>query len=234
VGWSRTIDPEAGFATAAAVLITLALSVVAAALMGLAVAELKRARSDLVRLKLQAALDGAQRAAVLPVLQNGKAARLAWRLQTPAGEAQMLAEPEAAKLGLAAAAQDSAVISRLGAEDAAAVKERLEALAAAPSRRVAIADLDDAPRWRACAGSVLSRYGRASAASLPAAAPPASRDFAWRLGEVWRMRATAGGWSDDRLVRFTGDPRAPVAVIDRTFTREQRGTGPCDGLFATR
>ncbi|MFZ4608075.1 MAG: hypothetical protein ACOYM5_17665, partial [Caulobacter sp.] len=119
----------------------------------------------------------------------------------------------------------------LGGASIGAIRARLRALALSGADASEIPRLAAAPLWRACAPSLMSPYGQATALSLPASAQPAPGRFAWRAGEVWRLRALApDGWADDRIVRLTGDSQHPAAIIERVLVRGQRGGEPC-GIF---
>ena len=226
---SRADAGDNGWATASAVVFSMALALTASALSGLASAELRSARTGLDRLHAEYALDGAQKAAVIAVLETDKTVRLHWSLSTDDGQFEVLAEPEAAKLGLAAAAAlDDKALAKLGVTDGAALRDRL---AAASGKDTPVPDLDSAPLWRACAPSVVSPFGEGKDLALAGPATPNQLKFDWRLGEVWRLRVKgAAGWVDDRLVRFVGDPLRPAAIMERSFTRQSREPS-CDAAF---
>jgi hypothetical protein len=230
VAWSSLNDAESGFATPAAAAASLAIALMAAAVMTAGVSELRFARADLRRSQADYALAGAQTRAALSVLQAGNSGRLLW---SPTGAAEALAEPEAAKLDLAHAVQlDDATLAKFGVSDAGPLRDRLAALGRADAAEIVGADA--APLWRACARSVISPYGSASKLQLAtASSPAASTGMQWRIGEVWRIRVVlAGGWVDDRVVRFTGDPNQPAAVVERRMTRGEQEGNRCDALFA--
>ena len=228
------IDPrDGGYATASAITVAMAIALTATALTALATAELKGARGGLTRLQAEYALAGDQQAAAVTVLETSKAVRLRW---TEAGEAatvEVLAEPELAKVGYkAAAALDDSKLARLGVQDPAALRERLTAELADPEDRRPVAELDAAPLWRACAASLVSRWGAGGALAFAKADKPDGRRFSWRLAEVWRLRiARPDGWTDDRIVRFTGDPLRPAAVVRRRFSREGEADRQCETAF---
>jgi hypothetical protein len=159
----------------------------------------------------------------------GGEGRLRW---IPQGTVEALAEPEAAKVDMAHAAQwDESTMVRLGVADAAQLRARLAALA--DSEAAAIATADAAPTWRACARSLISPYGSASAPQSAKASSPSGASINWRIGEVWRIRvALANGWVDDRIVRFTGDLTHPAAVVGRRLMRGDAEGERCDALFA--
>jgi hypothetical protein len=201
------------------------LALTASALMALSTTEQRSARQSLGRLHTEYALDNAQNAAVLEVFETGKAARLQWRLSIDDGEFDALAEPEAAKLSLAAAATlDDKSLLELGVSDAAALRRRLSV---AEDAETPVEDLDASGLWRACAPSLISHFGQAKDLALKAPGPPGQLAFDWRLGEVWRIRITdKDGWADERLVRFVGDAMRPAAVIQRHL-HHQHGDTRC-------
>ncbi|MFZ4607640.1 MAG: hypothetical protein ACOYM5_15435, partial [Caulobacter sp.] len=93
-----------GYATAAAALTALALSLVVSAVMGASLTDLRASKAALARTRTEANLDGVQQAAVVAVLETGQAKRLRWFIPSAEGPVEVLAEPEAAKLSLVAAA----------------------------------------------------------------------------------------------------------------------------------
>ena len=134
------------------------------------------------------------------------ATRLRWSLSALAGHVDVLAEPEAAKAGYAVAAElTDGELAKLGVADPTAFRARLNGESSSDGV-IPIQDLDAAALWQACAPSLISRYGQSETLALAAPQAPNARRFAWRAGNVWRIRvASPDGWSDDRLVRFTGD-----------------------------
>lgn len=231
-GSSAPDRADAGYATAAAALTALALSLVVSAVMGASLTDLRAARAALDRTRAEAALDGAQQMAAAALLDDGAPTRLRWLVPTSSGAVEILAEPEAPKLALAAAADLSdADLRALAPGNAAALRPRLRALALAGASAADIGRLGATPLWRSCAASLISPYGRGQSLALSAAATPSQGRFSWRAGEVWRLRALApDGWADDRIVRLTGDAEHPAAIIERVFVRGQRGGEPC-GTF---
>lgn len=220
---------DGGYATAAAALTALALSLVVSAVMGASLTDLRRSRAALARTRTEATLDGVQQVAVLAVLETGQSARLRWFVPTEEGPVEVLAEPEAPKLGLIAAADlaDGDLLG-LGGGAVSSIQARLRALALSGAGAADIAELAATPLWRACAPSLISPYGQADQLALSPAWQPATGRFSWRAGEVWRLRALSpDGWADDRIVRLTGDAEHPAAIIERVLVRGQRGGEPC-------
>ncbi len=179
-----------GYATAAAAMIALALSLVVSAVMGAALTDLRASKTALQRARIEALLDGVQQAAVVGVLETGAPRRLRWFVPTGQGAIEVLAEPEAAKLSLRSAAElsDDDLIG-LGSSNAASIRARIRAMALAGGSADGVSRLTAMPLWRACASSMISPYGQATSLSLQAANPPTLGRFSWRAGEVWRLRA---------------------------------------------
>lgn len=225
---------EAGYATPAALVFSLALALVAAALVARSSMMLRLSRADLERTRIVYALDGAHLAAAATVIRAGDGGPYRWAFSTDAGWVEALAEPEAEKLGLAQASQLSdQVFAAFEVADAEALRDRLSA-AANQEASVEIEDLDAARLWKACAGRLISVYGTRSAWHRPAPSEPRPGDDpAWRVAETWRIRLTTqAGWRDDRIVRFTGDAHHPVAVVTRKLSRSDRGDETCDEILA--
>jgi hypothetical protein len=221
---TTSLEPDDGFATPAAAAVSLALALVAAALTTAAVSELRSAHADLVRTQDDYALDAAQTRAALGLIATTSSGRLRWTL--PDG-GEVLAEPEADKLDLADAAKlDDATLARLGVSDPDGLRRRLADLGGADAADVGLADA--APLWRACARSIVSPLGTATKILYAPAAMPSSSGVDWRIGQVWRIRTAL---ADDRIVRFTGTPLDPAAVIERKVTQGGQETERCDGIF---
>ena len=223
---------DAGYATAGAIAVSMALALTASALGAYATAQLADARSGLKRLQAEYALDGAQQLAAVTLMKTSKLVRFRWSFSTDDGRrVEVLAEPEAAKLGWDMAIKlDEAVLTRTFAlTDTPALKNRLKAALAEPAKRTPTQSLDEAPLWQACAPAVFSRYGMGKALVLPKPQAPDQQQLSWRMGEVWRVRvASEAGWTDDRVVRLTGNPVHPVAVIESRFFRSGGGEGSCE------
>jgi len=225
---------EAGYATPLALVVALALSLVSVAMVTRSTMLLRQARADLDRARAEHALDGAQLEAAASIIRSGAGSAYRWALATDVGWTEVVAESEREKLSLAAAADlPDATLERLGVTDPAGLKVRLTAAAAAD--RIDVAALDDALLWRACAPAVMSGLGARQALTWPVYAEPSlgQKDPAWRVGEAWRVRiTTSAGWRDDRIVRFTGDARHPVAVVARRLSRSDGGQNRCDAIMA--
>jgi len=224
---------EDGYATPAALVLCLGFAMIAAALAARGLHGLALARTELERSRLAATLDGAQLLAAATVIRSGAAGPFAWRLSSEQGWLRAEAEREADKAGLAAAAEAEDLFEALGVADRAALQGRLAAAATA-ARPVDIAALD-AAAWRSCASGVVSQMGEAQAVTYVGAAAPTTapqRPADWRIGEVWRIQvATPAGWRDERIVRFTGDARRPVAIVARRLTRAAGDGAECATLL---
>ena len=224
---------ERGYATASAIAISMALAMVASAVTGLSAAELESARGGLARLASEAELEGAQNAAVTAVLSSGQSTRLRWSLPTGLGAVDVLAEPEALKTSYADAAKATdAQLARMGVGDPGPLRGRLAA-DVDPTDITPTRDLDASTIWRICAPSRISRFGETKLGALGPAQTPDGRRFSWRAGDVWRIRvASSDGWSDDRLVRFSGDAIHPAAIVERRLSRQGTADRQCDTIFA--
>jgi len=225
---------DAGFATPAAAMVSLAIVLVAVALTASGVSGLRLARVDLDRAVDELALDAGQQAATSSLLATGSGARFAWAVSVPGGAARVLAESEAAKFGLAdIAGLDDATLRKLGVTDASALHARLTGLASAgAAQELNLASADVSPLWRGCARSAISPYGSAKTLTLPKATAPTSGPFTGHPGEVWRILVTStDGWTDERVVRFTGDRYDPWGIVYRRFYRGGQGAYRCEAAL---
>lgn len=227
-------DNDGGYATVAAVCFSLALGLMATALVQQAAAEYNFARSDLVRSQSEYALAAAQQSAALTVLTSAGAGPFHWRLQDGFRGSDVIAEPERLKLALASAATvDEGQFERLGVKDARALKVRLVQLAT--FRKVSgdqIEALDSAQVWRSCARSLISSDGASDRLPLRQAVEPEPGAQTFHVGELWRMVVRLpNGWSDERLVRFTGNPSRPMATVERRLGRRRAQSTRCDLLL---
>ena len=132
---------------------------------------------------------------------------------------------------------DNAALETLGVTEPDRLRDQLKRAAATNSlSEEDLAAASPAPTWRDCAGSVLSSYGQAEKASVPAASPPSfpsDQTEGSRSGEIWRIRVSDNkGWADDRIVRLNGQPDHPAIILDRRFYRRAKGGDPCDHVFA--
>lgn len=229
---------DGGYATPAALVVCLALSLVGIAMVVRSVAVLRLARSDLEITQVTYALAGAQLEAAAAVVRTSKRGPYHWTFTTDLGWVEAWAEPERDKLSLAAAAElGDEVLSAFGVKDPAQLRAKLKAADGGQGVTPAdVSELDEAPAWRKCAPSLVSPYGEAKTPALAAYATPSTgpgpEPQSWRIGEPWRVAVTtAAGWRDDRIVRFTGDASRPAAVVARRFKRESVDGGQCESLL---
>lgn len=220
-----------GFATPAAVGVSLALAITVTAVMIRSTAELRRARADFERTRAEYALDGAVAAAEIAVLQSRPAERYAWTLSDDLGVFEVLAEAEAPKLALAKGdALNDTRLTRLNVRDAAELRTRLSDLSKSTIAALDIASADVAPEWRTCGPSLISAWGLQSEPHLAPSTAPDNASGVIRLGEVWRIRTRSEqGFTDDRIVRFTGDALHPAGLVARRFYRAKKGD-TCDSF----
>ena len=225
---------QAGYATVAALGVSLAVALLAGALVLRGVSALKLARADYRRSQAEYALSGEQLLAATKVVNSSGAGRLAWSASGLDGlDVTVLAEPEGPKLSLAAAAvlEDKA-LTLLGAADPGEARGRLTALDPVGATPDQIEAADTGAGWRACAVSAISPWGRAEDLHLGPAQAPNREPGGARAGQVWRIRATSSdGWSDERIVRLIGRTEAPSAVIWRRFGRETGKGVTCDKII---
>lgn len=231
---------DEGYATAAALMVSLAVAILAAALVMRGVAALKLARADFRRSQAEYALSGAQALALAQVLNTAGAGRLAWSMGgLDEASIQVLAEAEAPKLRLeAAGGLDETILARLGAAEPDQARRRLAVLDGQAATPDQIEDADYSPAWRACAASAISPWGAARTLALHPTQAPVRETGGARAGQVWRLRAsTHDGWTDERIVRLIGRAKSPGGMIWRRFEKRagkdlQCGTtleAPADG-----
>jgi len=222
-----------------ALVICLAIALVATALTARALMTLRLARADLERARAEYALDGAQLSASLVVLEQTGSGRLRWAMQAADETYDVLAEPEALKLNAAALlVGDDAALSALGAPDPDQMRGRLKrASQDASLSEDEVACAAPTPAWRDCAGSAISSYGQADKPLVPAPIVPTfPTDLTQgsRAGEIWRIRVSDRlGWTDDRIVRLTGQADHPTVMLDHRFFRRAKGGDLCDRILAS-
>ena len=212
-------DSAAGYASVAAVAVSLSLAVVAVALMNRSVVSLRRARTDFARAQAEFELAGVQRRAALAMITDSG---------SPSG-----AELETAKISLATAADlDADTLSRFGVKDPGRLSAWLREASASPTSPADLVAADRARIWKACAPTAISAFGQSTVLAAPGSDRPSALGANARLGQVWRLTARTSGWTDERIVRFTGEPQRPAAVIWRRFYRSEKGEGTCAAIFA--
>jgi hypothetical protein len=234
----RTDDPpDGGYASAAALVVSLAVAILAAGLVMRGVGMLKLARADFRRAQAEYALSGAQVLAVTRLLNGSGFGRLTWSVGgADTGGVTMLAEAEGAKLRLAAVADlDDKALAGLDPIDLAQARQRLTALDGTTATPDEITAVDAGPTWRACAASAISPWGGAQALKLGPTRAPDQEPGGARAGQVWRVRATTeDGWTDERIVRLIGRAEQPGAVIWRRFGRDVNRGVTCDKTIGTQ
>ncbi len=218
---SPALDSAAGYASVAAVAVSLSLAVIVVALMSRSVVAMKSARADFARTQAEYQLAGDQQRTALAMVA-GK------------GVSTGLAEREAGKISLATAATlDAATLSRFGVQDPDRLAAWLLEASIKPTSPADLVAADKAALWRVCAPAAISAFGQAKVLAPPSGGGSGFSAPSSRLGEVWRLAArTADGWTDERIVRFTGEPQRPAAVIWRRFYRSARGGESCAAIFA--
>jgi hypothetical protein len=211
-----------GYATAAFMIIAFGIAGIAATLVVFANAELRAARLSMNRVEERARLEGNLVLAADTVMRESQLAPLFWSRDVDGHKVVFLAEPEAGK----ASATDPAV---LGSEpvtalaaDAPLTAEPSRPLLSLRSRRDALVGRSSNETWRQCAPSYLSPLSSATTISVAPTTAPTGGAINWRVGEVWRLVAYSQGRAADALVRFTGDPDKPMAILDMQIatTRE--------------
>lgn len=235
---SRADAHDAGYATPAALVLSLAFATIGVSMVGNAARLVQLSKADLERSRFEHTMDGMHLVAAAAVVRSGQPGPFAWSPGSDLGPTLVTAESEAEKIDLATAAElDDTVFQALGVAQPMALRAALlrEAEAQTPAH---VADLDPAPNWRECAAAFISPFGQAERPRHVAPIEPdaANAPPAWHIGETWRVRvATTAGWRDDRIVRFTGDARHPAAIVTRRLSRTGSRGGECneilDGLF---
>ncbi|HUO23358.1 MAG TPA: hypothetical protein VMU59_12645 [Caulobacteraceae bacterium] len=229
-----TDDADGGFATPAAVVVSLAMALTTTAVLTASVADLKLARAELVQAQTQNTLAGAQLQAWRTALGFDNAnARARWIIADAVGPITVLAEAESAKTGLAAAEDlDDRAFAKLQITDLPDLKARLKALTPAQALGPALEQADASPIWGACARSLFSEYGLSKTVQMAPAQAPTYNGVDLHAGEVWRVRVSLpDGWTDDRLVRFRGDALNPAATLQRRYFKTNGESDPCDAVL---
>ena len=225
-------DRSGGYVSGAALAVVLAMAMIAGAVTQRSVSALRQAQRDMAMLQADYALAGAQEQAAARLAGDTGEGRLAFTVETSAGSAAIVAEPERDKLRLAngVAAGD---LASLGVADPRALQARLTALADLYPSPETLSQLATAPDWRICGASLVSGWGEANEATVRTPARLGAQGSGSRLGQVWRLRARLdSGWTDERLVRFVGGDQQAAAVIWRSFRRQGEGGDRCIGKKA--
>jgi hypothetical protein len=212
-------EGDDGYATAAAMMVALASSIAATAILAGAVAEQRAARAQLERTTISARMNGLQLLAAGRLNRNSAPGRLQWSGQELGSTFTVLAEPEADKAGIESLQSDPSLMASLSPLDPAKAEAFLRGQALVDTPRP-IAQADASPLWRACAPSLISYVGRSAPMPRPAPGPLREDGLRPHAGEVWRVMVRADGWSDERLVRLTGNSREPGLTLNRTLGRD--------------
>lgn len=234
--WSPTPRSEGGYATPAALVVSLALAMMATAAVARSTALLRQSRADLDRSLVEYAFDGAQLTAAAEVVRSGVGGPYRWTFTSELGFIDAIAEPEGDKLSLGAAARlDLETWSAFGIEDAEGFAQAIAVAATAPGEPD-IPGLSPTRLWRDCGPSLVAMSGGQDTFTYaPRTEPgPGENPPSWRVGELWRIRLTAtSGWRDDRIVRFTGDAHHPIAVVARRVSRGEGEGAECEAILRT-
>jgi len=214
---------QAGFATPAATVLSLAIAMLASAVMALSVASLRYERTEFARLRAETALEGAQIQAAAFLSGHRANGPVRWQTNIGRERAEVIAEPETRKLGPSASPDLIGSVARaLGSSDPDRIAAVLSALQTSRSTVApgSIDDLGGSMLWRRCARSIMSIYGTATDLPNLAFDEPGAASAAGHTAELWRIRITSEtGWVDDRVVRFTGSAEAPLSVAAWSFGR---------------
>jgi hypothetical protein len=236
VAWLRRDLEDRGYATPAALVLSLALALIGSATVTRSVQLLALCRTEFARTREAFVMDGAQLAAAAAVIRSGRDGPYRWALASELGWIEVAAEAEAEKLSFTAAVQlGDDVFRAFGVAEPDLLRARL-ADAATQDRPPPVGELDGAPAWRACAASFVSPAGLADVfvPASPREPGPGPRPVSWRVGEAWRVQVTTpAGWRDERIVRFTGDAGHPVAVASRWVRKGTKGGVECETTVAT-
>jgi hypothetical protein len=224
---------DSGFATPAAIMVSLVVGLTAAALVEAGSAELKLARADLAKAQIEASLAGAQQLAAVALLTRGGQGDVELSQSVGGRSVKVLAEPEAPKASVTAViGMEDRVFSPLGIVNPKALKDRLKMLTIAEAIGPELEQADTSAQWRACARSLISPFGLGETLRSFPAGSSASEGVPARGGEVWRVRAKdESGWVDDRIVRLTGDNLYPAATLGRRFWKQNREDAQCQTVF---
>lgn len=223
-------NAEQGYATAAFGAIALALAVIATALLAFSNQQLRIARVALRHAQQDALLDGALVLAADTVMREPQPVRLSWAADVDGTSVQLLAEPEAFKAS--ASHPEFLEKGRLEALSGTVPLQSKAETASLSAARRGLVSQSPGKAWRTCAQSYLSPLSEGRTAVYSEPASPARTAVEWRVGEVWRLAAFIKGRSADAIVRFTGDPETPMAVLDiQRGAAEPPDLAWCHGLM---
>lgn len=200
---------------------------IAIALVALAYTQIVRSqelasRGEWDRLRQDYAAAGVMNLAAWTVMHQVGTPTVSWDEATNVGPMRVTVEPEMRKLALSEISGTRAFerLKRImPGSDAMDVVRKMQALSSAggrPPTRDALRQVSDLPAWRDCGLTVVSPYSRLTDNALAPVSRRLDGKPSLRAGEVWRISVVR----DKRVlldwvVRFTGDPKAPIAVIDQ-------------------
>ncbi len=221
-----------GYATASAAVLSLAFALMAVALMSRAQGALRLARADYDATRLGIAFESAAAQSVAQVITAKGAGPYAFIATTDLGPFAVQAEPEWQKLSVSHSDQlTDERLKALGVGDPASLRTRLDSQKDIPLKAAnpwSVEAASSSPAWRSCANSLISVFGTSPTLPVVPPAPALTAGANFRVGEIWRLVIRSpSGRTDERFVRFVGDPARPALVLDhRTFTRKE-GVAPC-------
>ncbi|WGM40014.1 hypothetical protein [Caulobacter sp. NIBR1757] len=207
------MSAEDGYATAAFGTLAFALATIAAVLLALAHSEYRHATRAAARAEEAARLEGGLVLAADTVMREEQTFSLSWTAELDGRRAVFLAEPE----GLKAAADNAETIApELVAELAGrgGVGPTPGGDSSLGARRRLFVNRSDSPLWRHCAPTFFSSLSASPELSARPPVPPVGGAINWRPGEIWRLVVYTEGRGADAIVRFTGDPAQPMAILD--------------------
>jgi hypothetical protein len=217
---------DAGFTTAAFAGLTFALALVAAGGVMLAGQDLRSAERDLRADQERLELDGIATSAAVKLLGEEGAPTLRWSQPSAFGAVAVTVEAEALKINPAELSRPAnvelvaAMMGRPAAEEVARAAATLKPAPDGVLHREQVVQMNTQARWRDCALTLASPYSRLTAFVLPAPTSPTGQAREAHAGELWRITVGApdGSWLD-QVVRMTGKPSDPIAVVDESSGR---------------
>ena len=220
-----SVARDAGFATALAMAVSLAIGIGATALVLRSETDLRAARVALERTQADYRLDAIQELAEEAVRTDpgdlkSKAFRFANRSAEVALQSEALKVPPSASEVIS-----DGWLASLRLAQPQDFKARLkQASALHPLNLQRLADLDASPTWKTCAADGVSESGQV----LHATSATIAQSSVQGLPQTIRLTALEDdGWVDDRIVRLTNDPADPNVVLDRRFYRRTGMPRPC-------
>jgi len=223
---------EEGYATAAFGVVALCFAMIATAVMALAGSQLQSAKRRLDYAVRDARLEGGLVLAANAIMRDARSVPFSWTQEVDGAAMIIIAEPEGLK---AAAANPNglgpALLEALAGQSALAPAPAPGSGAPLRQQRQALLDRSARADWRLCAQSFLSPLSASAAATPTPSESPSGDTVNWRVGEVWRVVAFMEGRGADALVRFTGDPDSPMAILDlRTAAMAKPDPARCHQL----